>query len=310
VDFDAGTMPDTAFLVPLKPPAGAANHPAAVLVLRSQSKQLTPLPMVDATADASDLGVGFFSARTGLSGGNALAFLTTACSASGCMSQVHIERWDGTAWRDIGPGDAGIDALESATWDDAGQLVLRGGKLTAAGAGPTRGVTVTYAYDGSRYTEASRVYDPLVYLFHAITDADAKFAAADWAGAIAAYQAAIDNTALKDWKAEQNEPAGRPTLDSYALFRIAIATAAMGNDPSVALDKVIVDAKDQIFAYAADQFRQGWQQTGSVHGGCVAATAYLATSSAAGDNPAYIKQAFNYGYANQPIKTYKDICPL
>ncbi len=309
-DFDGDGQPDTAFLVPLKPATGAASTPAIILVLPSTTKTIESLATAGTAGDASTLGTAFFTARPVPAAGKALAFLTTACSSSGCISQAHLERWDGTAWRDIGPGDAGIAALESATWDDAGDLVLKGGQFSAAGAGPTRAVTVSYAYTDGRYTESSRVYAPPVYLFHAITDADAKFAAADWVGAIAAYQAAIDNTSLKDWKAEQGQSPGRPTLVSYALFRIAIATAAEGNDPSVALDKVIVDAKDPIFAYAAQQFRQGWQQTASVHGGCVAATAYLGTSNASGDNPAYIKQAFNYGYANQPIKTYLDICPL
>lgn len=306
-DFDRDGQPDMAFLVPLKVTAGTLGTPAVVLVLRSTTKTMEALAD---DGDASKTGVAFFTARTVPAGGQALAYLSTGCSATGCISQAHVERWDGTAWRDIGPGDAGITALESATWDQSGELVLEGGKLTAPGAGPTRSVTVTYAYSDGRYAESSRVYAAPVYLFHAITDADAKFAAADWAAAITAYQAAINNTSLKDWKAEQGQSPGRPTLVSYALFRIAIATAAEGNDPSVALDTVIVDAKDPIFAYAAQQFRTGWQQTGSVHGGCIAATAYLGTSNASGDNPAYIKQAFNYGYANQPIKTYMDVCPL
>lgn len=309
-DFDGDGQPDTAFLVPLKAATGAPNVPATVLVLRSKTKQIEALTDAGTTGDASKPGTAFFTARAVPADGQALAFLTSACSSSGCISQVHLDHWDGTAWRDIGPGDAGITAFESAAWDDAGDLVLKGGQFTAPGAGPTRAVTVTYAYSDGRYAESSRVYAPPVYLFHAITDADAKFAAADWVGAIAAYQAAINDPSLKDWKAEQGQSPGRPTLVSYALFRIAIATGAEGNDPSVALDKVIVDAKDPIFAYAAQQFRQGWQQTASVHGGCVAATAYLATSNASGDNPAYIKQAFNYGYANQPGKTYMDICPL
>lgn len=310
-DFDGDSKPDTAFLVPLQPAPDSTHTPAAVFVLRSTANQVEALSSVGSPADGTVLGATFFTPRTLPSnGGNAIAFLTTACSTTGCLSQAHLFRWDGTAWRDVGPGDAGISALQSATWDADGNLILKGGAFEAPGAGPTRGVSVTYTYSGTVYAESKRVYAAPVYLFHAITDADVKFAAADWSGAIAAYQGAIDDTALKDWKAEQGQPAGRPTLVSYALFRIAIATAAEGDDPSVALDKVIVDAKDPIFAYAAQQFRQGWQQTASVHGGCVAATAYLGTSNASGDNPAYVKQAFNYGYANQPVKTYMDICPL
>lgn len=309
-DADGDGKPDTAFLVPLQAAVPAQEKPAAVLVLRSSTKQIASLLEPGSTGDASVIGSAFFAYHPLPSGSGAFAFLTSGCSNTGCISQAHLERWDGTAWRDTGPGDAGVTALESAAWDASGELVLKGGQFTAPGAGPTRAVTVTYAYDGTRYAEKSRIYAAPVYLFHAITDADAKFAAADWAGAIAAYQAAISNPTLKDWKAEQGQAPGDPTLDAYALFRIAIATAAEGNDPSVALDKVIVDAKDPIFAYAAQQFRIGWQQTASVHGGCVTATAYLGTSNASGDNPAYITQAFNYGYANQPVKTYRDICPL
>lgn len=309
-DFDGDDVADSAFLVPLQAPAESADlKPAALLVLRASDKQLMPLPGIAATADASALGIAFFGTRQ-TPAGPALTFLTSACTTTGCISQAHIERWDANAWRDIGPGDSGISNLESADWDADGSLVIKAGALTAPGAGPTRPSTTTYTYADGRYSQSARVYAPPVYLFDAITDADAKFAAADWAGAIAAYQRAIADTGLKDWKAEQGDPPGRPVLVSYALFRIAVATAAMGDDPAVALDAVIVDAQTPIFAYAAQQFRQGWQQTASTHGGCTAVTAYLATSDASGDNPAYIQQVFNYGYANQPAKSYLDICPL
>jgi hypothetical protein len=312
-DVDADRKADSAYLVPVAS-RGTAEFPAAVFVRRASDGRIEEFPM-DAAADTSPTALPLFSVadRTGDARAE-IVFLTTACSASSCSSQVHVETWDGTAWRDVGPADAGVDNVDKVAISGKGAgsvVVAHGARVTTIGAGPTRAVTTTYKYDGKRYREDSVKPDPPVYLYHAIVDADTKFDGADFAGAIKAYQEAIANRDLKDWKKETGAGDGRAFLEGYALFRIALATGAKGDDPNVALDAVISRAgQDHTFALAAEKFRQGFQEKKSVHAGCVAATALFGYANGEGDNAAYIRESFYYGYANVPQKTFDKICPF
>lgn len=306
-DVDGDGKPDNAYLVRISQQDSRNPTPAAVLVRRAAMGRFETFP-VDGDADRGDLGRAIFgiSERTGDTAAE-LVFLTTSCGASNCASTVRVERWDGSAWRDAGPGDA-IDNLERAEWQGTkglSRLVVRGGRLGTVGAGPTRAVTTTYSYANSRYTVAKSEPDPAVYLYHAILDADALFLAGKFEQAAAAYAAAIANKDLKDWRAESGRDPGQPSLAGYALFRIAVAAAARNEDANAELDDVIRLSKEQLFVNAAEAFRRGFQERQNVHGSCLAVTDYLATQGI----PDYVRDIFDYGYANPP-RTYRDICPL
>ena len=313
-DLDGDTRTDAAYLVPLPSRGAPAPFPGVVLVRRGSDFKF--LRFADADADTSTIGRSMFTAadRTG-DGRPDLSYLTTTCNATGCSTDVHVQSWDGTAWREAGPADGGIENVDAARFDagaSGAELVLHGGPLASPGSGPTRAATFTYAFAGTRFSPVSVVPEPAVYLFHAVLDADAKFDAGDFPGAISAYQGAIANMALKDWKQETGAGNGRAFLVPYALFRIALATAAKGDDPNAAIDAVITgsDGKDPIFAYAAQKFREGLQSHGSVHGGCIDVTQYLALKAPdGGDNAMHIRDGFFYGHAN-PAKTYESVCPL
>ncbi len=314
-DIDGDAKADGVYLVPLWAQGMVSPSPAAVFVQRAVDGRIER-PWQDGDADASALGRGVFNIddRTGDQVAE-VTFLTNTCTVSSCSARVRVETWDGTAWRDVGPADGGMTNVDRLTFEGAGAtsvLTMHGGVVTAPGAGPARAKTVVYTFDGKRYQVASVTADVAVYLYHAIVDADAKFDAGDFAGAITAYQGAIADKSLKDWKAEQGEKPGRPTLESYALFRIALATAASGLNPNAALDAVITFTKDGdgVFGHIADEFRRGFASQGTTTAGCGEVTKYLQLVTADGDNPAYIRDVFYYGFANQPQKTFSDICPL
>ncbi|MBI5949647.1 MAG: hypothetical protein HY875_16015 [Chloroflexi bacterium] len=306
-DVDGDGKPDHAYLVRIAQQDSRNPTPGAVLVRRAATGKFETFP-VDGDADRGDLGRAIFgiSERTGDIAAE-LVFLTTSCGASNCASTVRVEHWDGSAWRDAGPANA-IDNLERAEWQGEkglSRLVVRGGRLGTVGAGPTRSVTITYSYTNSRYTILKTEPDPAVYLYHAILDADALFLGGKFEQASAAYAAAIANKDLKDWKAEAGRAPGQPALAGYALFRIAVSAAARNEDANAELDDVIRLSKDQLFVNAAEAFRRGFQERQTVHGACLAVTDYLATQGI----PDYVREMFDYGYANPP-RTYRDICPL
>ncbi len=311
-DVDGDGLPDAAWLIPLHQAIPQGPYPAVVFFRPSGSQKLEEFA-TEGSADVSILGAAIFSLadRDGEPGAE-LTYLVNRCTANTCTSIVRIQAWDGTAWRDIGPGDDGVPAIDQVALDGEGSLsriMVHGGKLDIA-AGPTRASTRTYELLGGRYRLTKTEYDAPEFLFHAILDADALFAAAKFEEAIAAYRAAIGAADLRDWKKDTGREEGRPALEGYALFRIAVATAALGRDPTEAIDAAIRDGKEIVFSIAAQEFRKGLQEHGSVIAGCAEATKYLGTVGNGADTPAYIARLFDYGYANQPSRTYQDICRL
>jgi hypothetical protein len=200
--------------------------------------------------------------------------------------------------------------VEFATAAGGVTLTLHGGKVTTPGAGPSRASTYRFAIHNGRFELESRKPDAPVYLFHAVQDADALFDDGDFADATAAYRALIANETLKDWRKESGEADGRPSLEGYVLFRIAIATAALGDPPDAAIDDVIARSKEPLFVHGIEAFRRGYQEQHTVQAGCAAATTYFGTVTAESDVPAYVRSLFFYGYANLPVIGPKDICPL
>ncbi len=307
-DLDGDGRVDAAVLVPLPGNEARTPNPGVVFVSRAAGPGLERFPP-GGEADASIVGRGILSIaeRTGDARPD-LVLLANSCGAHTCSSRVYIESWDGTAWRDFGPG-VGIDSVEAISFGGTGingQLVMRGGIINSVGAGPQRAATTTYTFDGVRWSARSILPDKAAYLFHAVRDADDLFDRAKFADAITAYTAAIDARDLKDWKLETNAADGRDSLKGYALLRIAVATAALGLDANRAMDAAIRDGKEPLFTNAAQAFRRGLQEGNGVHAGCLEVTQYLGTPGV----PEIVRAMLDYGYGNHPVKTYREICPL
>lgn len=313
--LDGDALQDAAYLIPVKLSPTTLPFPATVFVWRGGEPGPEPFAG-DLTADASVIGRAFFDAeeRNG-EPGEELAYLQNTCTAAGCRSRAVVLSWDGTAWRDIGPLVA-VANIDSAAWEGSGassSLAIHGGKLPESvlkEAGPTRAATTTYGLKNGRY-EPSRVQrDPPEYLYHAIEDADIMFET-DKAAAITLYEAAIGNADLKDWKPREDSPDRRPVLEGYALWRIALATAALGSNPAAVLDEVIGGSEEPLFDALAEVFRRGFLDRGGVIGGCAEVNLYLTTPVSGTNTPAYIQQRFDYGYANPPGSSWlAKLCPF
>jgi len=312
-DVDGDGLAELAYLVPVKPANSSTPHPAAVFLRRGSSQKLEEFAF-DLSADASILGLSLFELedRTG-DGKDDLVYLRNLCSTT-CNSLAVIQVWDGTAWRDAGPGDEGIANIDDIGWQGDGAasvLSLHGGKISVATAGPTRAATYSYALRDGRYQRTTAKFDPPEYLYHAISDADELFRS-DFAAAISAYEAAVADTALKDWHKETGRADGNPTLRGYALFKIAVATAAQGRDPTAAFDRVITSSNEPLFVNLVQEFRRAYQERGGVIPGCAAVNVYLNQPASGNFNAAaYVEEKFDYGYANPPGRTWlARICPL
>lgn len=311
-DIDGDLVSDTAVLLPLSQPAPVGPYPGAVFVNLSTAPGYVALSPPGA-ADTSILGRAIFAIadRDGTPRPE-VSFLENLCTATRCASLVRVYTWDGSTWRDIGPADQGITAIDRVAVEGTGPataIVMHSQPTNSPVAGPTRGGTYRYTLQSGRFALAETRLDPPQYLFHAILDADALFARGRWDEAIDAYEAAVRNPSLRDWRAENDRGESRDALVTYALFRIAVATAASGRDANEAIDRVIREGREQVFLNAAEAFRKGYQERGSAIGGCLEATRYLATTGPGIDTPGYVLRLMDHGYAN-PQYTYRDICPL
>ncbi|HMO54920.1 MAG TPA: hypothetical protein PJ994_10485, partial [Tepidiformaceae bacterium] len=112
-DIDGDGETDIAVLFPLPRANPLPPHPGMVLVGRSGSTTADQFGQ-DGSVDASILGIDIFGVvdRDGREGAE-VSYLRNTCTLSGCTSLVHVQRWDGTAWRDIGPGDDGVMNVEA-----------------------------------------------------------------------------------------------------------------------------------------------------------------------------------------------------
>ena len=305
-DFDADGRPDSALLIPVA--EGHGLDRAAVVVVRRATGGLSVFPP-DRDADASALGRGaFLTALRSGSGRATLQFVSRTCGAASCQAEVEVVEWDGTSWRGIGPSGL-FDGLDQIVWSGSGaasQLTIHSLPAGPIAAGPMRGASLLFGLRDGRYRPLSSKQDAPVYLFHALLDADIIFDRGDFAAAVTAYTALLSDSPLRDWRAETGAPPGRPSLASYARFRVAVALAASGaREPDVvrALDAAVLSAGTPVFAEAATAFRRGWQEGRSAHEGCIDTTVYLKNAQD------QLRAVFDYGYANV-TKNYLDICPL
>ncbi|MBI5283790.1 MAG: hypothetical protein HY874_01735 [Chloroflexi bacterium] len=154
------------------------------------------------------------------------------CGAHTCFKNVYAVRGTAAGYVDLTP-PSGISMeypdlkFEDVDSDGKKEIVLYGGEIGSVGAGPQRKHTEVWAWDGAAYALRSKTFDSPTFLYHAVKDADALFAAANYAEAAEAYLAAVDDKALTSWKSAPDE---RSELESYALFRAGLAAIAGGGD--------------------------------------------------------------------------------
>jgi hypothetical protein len=240
-------------------------------------------------------------ALTGDSTGK-LAYRTDGCIGALCVATVHIIAGTTDGYVAVAPADGiPMPGATDVHIDDAKQFVLTGAEPETPATGPQRGRTETWAWDGSAYALKTTTPAAPRYLYHAILDADALLQLGDYAGAQAAYAAAIDARSLALWKPDKNE---RAELEAYALFHAALASLLAGGDRDSAtalLDRSKAYA-NTLNAQLAGSFEAGYAAKQSISVGCGAASDDLLR------NGAEYASFWNYGTAN-PRFDPATVCP-
>ena len=229
------------------------------------------------------------------------------CDASRCVTDLLVASAHRGTLENLAPDDAAVEALESITVEDVTgdsrlDLVLVAGGVTSPGAGPPRRFTRTLSWSGLRFFVVD-VPDLPDYVFHALVDADAAFAAADYAAARQLHFDAARDRTLEDWKLQAGNPPGREELVPYALFRAGLA-ALRGGDSSGALllfAQAVSGHESSLHGVAAATYLAALTEGRTPLEACSAMETYLQTRAAD------FARAWDYGFAN-PEHSITAIC--
>jgi hypothetical protein len=236
-----------------------------------------------------------------------LVWTDTTCGAHTCFSTLSVESWDAAAYQKWIVGEPTI-AYGEYTFQDVApggsgeEIIVHGGVIASAGAGPQRAWTETYiSAKSGPYELVNLVYDDSRCLYHHLLDANDLFDEWGKAGfepAIKAYQVVINDTKLEACGTIPDELA---TLADFGRFRLIVALVAGGK--AAQAGSVKADIGNQALLGAADAFLNSYRSSLSVIQACRDATTYATA------NPASWNFLADWGYAN-PTFTAQDLCPL
>lgn len=247
-----------------------------------------------------------------------LLVTSTVCGAHTCVTDVYIISWNGHQYVDLTQGNISMPTARVFLEDrDSGgilELVLEGGTIGSAGAGPQRSRTEVYRWTGSRYELAQMTFAPSPYLYFKIADGNEAFAAGDLLGAIDIYRQAIASPDLRSWKEEvgMSNLNEKKELLAFARFRIGLAFMKMANLEYAlpSLQEAATADPTALHARAAQEFLKAYtsahERSGDINlayqEGCREVTRYVH------DNAQAFGSFWDYGYANPPFEEAL-ICP-
>lgn len=266
-----------------------------------------PLGDLVVALDAPLSGVARAGQLNGESGDEAVV-LAAGCGASTCFTSVQI----------YGPSAGHIALLTAApldvlsaqvTFEDHGassDVLVRGGSVTSAGAGPQRDSIERWTWDAGakQFRIASTEAAPSDYLYFAVVDGDAHLAAAiaasnnltEISAAAASYERALDGT-LVDWHAQAGTGSDLDVLGAYIALKLAIIRTLEGapsNEVDALLSQAVTDYGGSYFASLAAAFKRDRS--------CAAVRRLV------DEDPAALSAAWDFG-ANEPPPA-ETICPL
>ena len=242
-----------------------------------------------------------------------VAWATSDCGAHTCDFVVDVVSWDGNAYRNWVDGNARmygaqIHFEEASARGSGKELVMYGGVIASAGAGPQRARTEVWESPGGMpYTRTLTVHDAAECLYHVILEANAALLQEERTGlasAIAFYRLALDNPTFK---ACGSEPAIElDDLRAFARFRLVLAYAYLGdlNSMAAAIEEAERAQPGHAYTKAARAFLDAYRPKSDIAAGCAAVKKMVDETP-----PAFLLLGRAFGYANPPFDA-TDVCPI
>jgi hypothetical protein len=201
------------------------------------------------------------------------------CGGTTCITDLVIASGERGEIENLAPDGIampGLESLEIETVEDEPEIVLRGGLIVDASAGPQRPITRRVRWTGFSFVSEDELDEPQ-YLIHLIGDADAAFAELDFAKARALYEQAARDLTLIDWKQENGLPAARGELIPYAFFRAALSAQRLGDGLTTLelLDRAFLGHGNSMHGVSALLYKTGLDNGRSATASCGEVESYL-----------------------------------
>ncbi len=240
------------------------------------------------------------------------------CGASTCHASFRIVSVAGGTWGNIIAPDPATGAtvigminpdapvVYDYTGDGVADFSLHGGTLGSAGAGVMRAYTDIWAWDGSALTKVDTLLDGTNWRHHILYEANDLLAQGDYAAAIVAYEAVINDANLQTYahfNASQEQ--AYADLSLFAAFRLIMADIQLGDSARAAarLAWLQTTYPGAAITIGADRFLSTWSATNSLVDACQSATQEMSAY------PSVTGVLTDMGYGN-PSLTLNDVCPL
>ncbi len=251
-------------------------------------------------------------------GAGELVHATNWCGASTCTLNVFVVAGDSGKYKRLDtsadvpefPSEIAMPSAEVRVEDTNGdgtmEIVLHGGIIQSAAAGPQRMRTEVYGWDGEQFSLTSIENDPPARRYFKVRDADDAFSQGDYEQAVGLYQEAIDGTGLKEvtWFGSREE------LTAYSTFRLGLSYLKLGDTKAAAqqISAAIANYPVSLHGKAAMTFRNAISlnqggYSGQLSAGCDA------VSDFANQNLDRLREVWDYGWAN-PDFDPDALCPL
>ncbi|MBP6786899.1 MAG: hypothetical protein KA170_04870 [Candidatus Promineofilum sp.] len=119
--------------------------------------------------------------------------------------------------------------LDDVDGDGLTEFLVHGGTIGSAGAGIVRPWTEVWGWDGAAVTRDSIILDPAQYRHHVLYEANDLMAAGELGGALALYEAAINEGGLRDDGFAYPPEQTRADINSFAAFRLILIDLLQNN---------------------------------------------------------------------------------
>jgi hypothetical protein len=119
--------------------------------------------------------------------------------------------------------------LEDVDGDGLPEFLVHGGTIGSAGAGVVRPRTEVWGWDGAAVTLAETLLDPTAYRHHVLYEANDRMAAGDLDGALALYEAVINDGALRNDGFAYSPEQTYGDISMFAAFRLILIDLLQGN---------------------------------------------------------------------------------
>ena len=113
--------------------------------------------------------------------------------------------------------------------DGAAEIIVRGGTIGSVGAGVVRPRTEVWRWDGAAVTLAETTLEPTQYRHHILYEANDLMAAGDLDGALALYEAAINDSALRNDGFAHAPEQVYADISRFAAFRLILIDLLQNN---------------------------------------------------------------------------------